>query len=236
MQANEPEIELSMVLPAYQEADNLRQILPELTEVLNSLDVSWEVLVVDTMEPMDQTREVCQNHPGVVYLNRTDGNHFGDAVRTGISHTKGRYILFMDADGSHQTEVIPQLFSLRGPKKVIVASRYVEGGQTENPKLLIFMSAIVNLVYSFVLRIKCKDVSNSFKLYPGKILRGLTLKSNNFDVVEEILYKTIRQDRSFEIIEVPSVFKERIFGQTKRNLIVFMITYVFSLLKLRFSR
>jgi dolichol-phosphate mannosyltransferase len=111
----------------------------------------------------------------------------------------------------------------------------VEGGFTENSKVLILMSLIVNIGYRVVLGLKCKDVSNSFKLYPGKELRSLKLKCSNFDIVEEILFKMVRTNPRFKLTEVPFSFKKRMFGETKRNLFVFIFTYIVTLIRLRFS-
>lgn len=227
--------ELSVVLPAYQEAENLRVLLPRLAAVLGDLPGGAEVLVVDTMQPMDDTAAVSAA-AGAVYVNRAGGNAYGDAVRTGIARAQGCYILFMDADGSHDPEFIAEMFARRGPRNLVVASRYVAGGDTENPPSLILMSRLVNLVYALVLGIRCRDVSNSFKLYPAALIKPLILKCANFDVVEELLVKAARREPGLAIIELPFVFKKRQFGQTKRNLFLFMLTYLWSLVRLRFSR
>ncbi|MEK7692373.1 MAG: hypothetical protein AAB425_15265, partial [Bdellovibrionota bacterium] len=113
--------------------------------------------------------------------------------------------------------------------------RYVDGGSTENPTSLIWMSRILNWTYSFVLGLKCKDVSNSFKLYRGEALRGLDLYCDNFDIIEEILFKLSRANRDLRIREVPFAFKSRMFGETKRNLVVFIATYIITMVKLRLS-
>jgi dolichol-phosphate mannosyltransferase len=95
------------------------------------------------------------------------------------------------------------------------------------------MSIVLNLSYALVLGLRCKDVSNSFKLYRGERLRALTLRCDNFDVVEEILYKLKRRDPGLRIVEVPFTFKKRMFGETKRNLVLFIVTYLYTIVKLR---
>ena len=98
------------------------------------------------------------------------------------------------------------------------------------------MSKILNYIYSIVLNLKCKDVSNSYKLYRGDLLKKLELRCNNFDIVEELLFKLSRMNRNLRICEVPYVFKARMFGHTKRNLIAFMFSFAFTLMKLRFGK
>jgi dolichol-phosphate mannosyltransferase len=226
--------ELSIVIPAYREAENLRILLPRINSACGGLGVAFEVLIIDTMEPMDDTREVCQLD-NVRYINRRGGNRYGDAIRTGIAEALGKYVIVMDADGSHTPEFIPKLFAARAEAEVVIASRYVEGGDTDNPKYLILMSLVVNLIYSFVLNLHCKDVSNSFKLYRANDLKRLQLQCQNFDIVEEILFKLRRANKNMRILELPYTFKKRMFGETKRNLFLFMLTYVWTLVRLRLS-
>lgn len=227
--------EISIILPSFNEEENLRLLVPRIKEWCEGLHAGYEILVVDTQRPMDGTPELCAEE-GVTYVPRAGGNRYGDAVRTGIATSRGKYVLFMDADGSHPPHFLQELYALREEADIVVASRYVEGGYTENHKILIFMSLIVNLGYRLVLRLKCKDVSNSFKLYPGDALRSLSLNSHNFDIVEEILFKLMRSHPKFRIKEVPFSFKKRMFGQTKRNLAGFIFSYIVTLFKLRFSR
>lgn len=228
--ANNPE--LSVVLPAYHEAENLAVILPRLNVVLSGMGVPYEVVVVDAFKSVDDTHTVCRAN-GVRCVNRKNSDLFGDAVRTGISEARGEYVVFMDADGSHPPEFIPQLAAKRGEYDVVVASRYVRGGATDNPWALILMSRTLNLIYSLALNIKCADISNSFKLYRRNSLAGLDLYCSNFDIVEEILYKIVKTDPDTRIKEIPFTFERRKFGETKRNLFSFIISFAVTLVKLR---
>lgn len=221
-------------MPSYLEEENLRLILPRLQTTLKKMNINYEILVVDTKEPMDHTEAVCQEQ-GARYVRRTPSNTFGSAVRTGIDGAQGKRVLFMDADGSHAPEFIFDLYKNIDKADVIIASRYIHGGVTENSTSLKWMSRILNLTYSWVLGLKCKDVSNSFKIYKHAQLKELELKCENFDIVEEILYKLKVLNKNFTILEVPFTFKERMFGETKRNLMLFILTYVFTLIKLRFA-
>lgn len=228
-------LDLSVVLPAYQEEENLRLIIPRLQSTLTQTGLQYEIIVVDTATPMDKTELVCRE-PHIRYCNRQGGNNFGDAVRTGIEEAKGLHVLFMDADGSHTPEFIPSLLEFRDEFDVIVASRYVAGGHTENPSSLVWMSRILNMTYSLVLGLKCRDVSNSFKIYRSTQLKPIHLVCNNFDIIEEILFKLSRTFSDLKIKEVPFTFKKRLFGNTKRNLFKFILTFAKTLLRLRLMR
>lgn len=223
-------IDLSVVIPAYLEEENLLEILPRLIKVLAETGLSHEVLVIDTMQPIDNTPAVCKNLGSPIrYLNRTGGNNFGDAKRTGIGAAQGKWILFMDGDGSHSPEFIPRLLAHKDTADLVIASRYVAGGATENSASLVVISRALNIVYSIVLGIKCKDISNSFKLYRADVLKSLELKCDHFDIVEEIFVKYSAKVANPRIVEIPFVFKKRRFGETKRNLLLFVFSFLVTL-------
>lgn len=227
------DVEISIIMPSYKEESNLKELLLRINTVMSRLGIKYETLVVDTVNKMDATDEVCERNK-TTYINREPGNLYGDAVRTGIKYAKGEYIIFMDADGSHSPEFIEELVRYKDEADVIIASRYVKGGGTDNSRMLILMSLIVNIVYSKLLDLDCYDVSNSFKLYKAVLLRELKLSSGNFDIIEEILIKLKKRNKQLKIKEVPHYFKKRMYGKTKRNLIVFAFSYFFTLLKFKF--
>ncbi|MBI3928843.1 MAG: glycosyltransferase [Armatimonadetes bacterium] len=224
-------VEVSIVVPSYREEENLRLILPRIRRVMADTRLSYEMVIVDTMEAMDETETVCREL-GARYLPRSGGNSYGDAVRSGIAAAEGRYTVFMDADGSHTPEFLPNLLEHRSAYEVVIASRYVQGGGTEDRAMLVFMSRLLNLAYSLILNLNCKDVSNGYKLYRTDLLKAVPLSCSGFDVVEEILYKLNKRHR-IRIKELPYSFKRRMFGESKRNLPLFILFYLYTLIRLR---
>ncbi len=233
METNQ-EKDLSVILPAYHEEENLRVLLPRLNTVLKQTGLTYEILVIDTEFPLDNTQTVCKEQE-TAYWNRSGGNQFGNAIRTGIEKAQGRFSLFMDADGSHTPEFIPRLLAHKDDYDVVIASRYVAGGYTENSRALVWMSRLLNWTYGIVLNLKCKDVSNSFKIYRSQDLKALNLRCDNFDIIQEILYKLKCNNLQLRIYEEPFAFKKRMFGDTKRNLALFVVAYVVTMIRLRLS-
>jgi dolichol-phosphate mannosyltransferase len=223
--------ELSIVLPAYREAAALDALLPALKSQVAQLTPSHEIVVVDAERPIDNTGEICRIH-GVHHMHRTNGNTYGDAVRSGIQVARGEFVVFMDADGSHNPASLPSLWKERRKFDIVIGSRYIAGGKTENPAILVFMSWVVNVIFRTCFGLSCRDVTNSFRLYRGAQLRALNLRSNNFDIVEEILIKLCGRRFRASVIEVPVVFERRKAGESKRNLIAFAATYLGTLIHL----
>ena len=223
--------ELTIALPAYEEAANLEQLLPAIRIVLDGLGVPYEILVADTESPRDETPDVCARH-GVTYLSRVGGPLYSHAVRTALKASCGKWLIFMDADGSHSPEFIALLWNARAGADLVIASRYMAGGSTENPAILVFLSHLVNVIFRFTLGLHCADVSNSFRLYRGDDIRALRLECENFDIVEEILVTLCCVNSSYVVKEIPCVFRKRQAGKTKRNLATFAVSYLGTLVRL----
>ncbi|WP_420240107.1 glycosyltransferase (plasmid) [Telmatobacter bradus] len=219
-------------MPAYREAEALRKFLPMLVSSVKALSESSEILVADSMLPLDDTKEVCAQY-GVRHIYRMGGNAYGDAVRTGIDNSLGRYVLLMDADGSHNPGDLARLWNMRNEYDIVIGSRYIKGGSTENPAVLIWMSRILNYIYRFAFRLKISDVSNSFRLYKGEQLRSLKLQSSDFEIVEEILIRLTFGSSKATVTEVPVTFEQRKAGKSKRNLPAFMVKYLGSIMVMR---
>jgi dolichol-phosphate mannosyltransferase len=223
--------EITIALPAYEEAANLEILLPRLKAVLDGLGIGYQIVVADTEQPRDGTPAVCARH-GAVYLARVGGSLYSHAVTTALKASLGQWVVFMDADGSHSPEFIEKLWAERQNADLVIASRYMPGGRTENPFILVLLSKIVNVIFRFTLGLKCADVSNSFRLYRGKDLRALQLECENFDVVEEILVKLTCLHSTYRVKEIPFYFEKRKAGKTKRKLVAFAVSYLGTLFRL----
>lgn len=226
-------MDVSIILPSYLEAENLKTILPAIKNNLNNGGFSYEIIVVDTIEKMDETDFVCEKN-GVNYIHRENGNSYGDAVRTGISCANGTYCVFMDSDGSHNSKDIIEFYNQMTLNNydLVIGSRYCKGGFTDNSFILRAMSRILNITYTLVFGLRIKDISNSFRMYKTADLKKLNLECNNFDVVEEILIQLIYTNKNYYIKEVPIVFNKRDKGESKRNLVKFCFSYLSTMKRL----
>nr|MBC7244107.1 glycosyltransferase [Chloroflexota bacterium] len=220
-------MELSVVIPAWNEADNLVKLLPQLHAVLSNLGCEYEVLVVDN-HSADATEEVCRA-AGVVLLQQNEPG-YGGALWAGFGHASGEYILTMDADLSHTPDFIPLMWNERAKADVIVASRYVEGGSTDMPWYRHILSIILNRVYTRVLSLPIRDISSGFRLYRASILRSLDLQSKDFDALEEILIECYAQ--GYTILEMPMHYMPREQGKSKVKLLRFGIAYLNTLFRM----
>ena len=226
---------INVVIPAYKEAKNLQILLPKIHKVCQGMD--YDVIIVDTNIPMDDTQQICSQYANTKYIRRTPQNFYGDAIRSAILELNKEYVIFMDGDGSHPAEYIKTLYDNRNNADVVVGSRYIDKtvNNNRNSLPLRIMSTALNKTYSIIFGIKCLDISTSFKLYRAAELQRLNLKSNNFNVIQEIIVKLRKNKKDLKILEIPSPFFKRNEGESKRNYFTFIISYVITIFRLKFD-
>ena len=225
-------LDLSIVIPTLNESENLKSLIPEIKNIVYD-KLNFEIIIIDGVDIDEATFKIAKENK-VKYFNRSPNNDYGNAVRIGIQKSSGVSTLFMDGDYSHEPRFILNLYKLKN-NDVVIASRYVSGGKTDNLFFSEFLSKILNLFYSIVLNLNLKDVSNSFKLYETYKLKKLKLVCNHFDIIEEIIFKFKFKFKNAKIVEIPYHFKQRKYGKTKRNFFI-VVAYLFSILRLRFFK
>ncbi len=235
-------LRVSIVIPAYDEFENLKVLIPELHDAIRNLNeqgfICRVLIVLSRLETEEKCASLIQNAK-FEFIRRYPTDSFGDAIRSGFQHVAfdSDFVVTMDADGSHSPHTISKLLEVASHANVVVASRYVAGGTSANPPHLKFMSRLLNLVFRILMGIRCSDISTNFKVYRANDIMNTSLTCDNFDVIEELLVKIRRLHRDdFRIVEVPDHFDTRKFGKTKRKLGVFIAGYVLTLIRLRFGR
>lgn len=231
-------MKLSVVLLAYKEAENLRVIIPKVKSVVEQAHGdNYEIIVVDTPTALDDTPDVCREL-GAMYVNQEEPG-FGGAYRKGIAVSTGDALLFLDSDGSHNPDYITAMYNkyIEG-NDLVIGSRYTKGGSTIDAKSSQIMSHVLNFVFRIVLGVKIKDVSTNFRIYRAETVKDLKLTSTNYDVLEEIilLMRNKLGKKNFRYAEVPIHFTKRMFGESKRRLIPFIISYIKTLFRLCYLR
>ncbi len=221
---------VTVLIPCIKEDENLKFLLPKIKKVLYKYQ--YEIVVIGSKLKRDDSELISKNNL-VKFIRRKNNDNYGEAIRAGFRISKAEKIIVMDADGSHDPNFLVNLLHFSNSYELVIASRYIEGGDTENNYFLIFLSKILNICYSILLNISIKDISNSFRCYDARIIKNLKLYCNHFDILEEIIYKIIKNNKSVTIIELPFTFKKRKYGRSKRNLFL-SIVYFVTLIKIKF--
>ena len=116
----------SVVLLAYKEAENLKILLPQIHKVMEKLKDDYEVIVIDSAKPLDNTKEVCEKNNTLYYPQEEPG--YAGAFRTGIKYVTKKRMLVLDADGSHNPKNIADISRMfdRGGYDIVIGSRYTK--------------------------------------------------------------------------------------------------------------
>ena len=215
-----------VVIPTYNEADNLPPLTAELW-ALNIPDLS--ILVVDDNSPdgtADVVEQLGRENPGKIRVMRRPGKMgLGTAYKDGfrLALDQGaEAVVQMDADFSHSPSYIPQMLDLLTDYDCVVGSRYVPGGKTDEEWGIgrYLLSWWANSIYTrLILRLKIKDTTAGFKAWRRETLIGLGLDrihSNGYDFQVEMAYVTERL--GYRVIEIPIYFEDRRIGQSKMSM------------------
>src|SRR4051812_5707269 len=178
--------EISIVIPALNEQENLELLLPLIDDALQQPGIEAEVIVVDGGSK-DDSRGVAQRL-GARVIEQTDPG-YGGALSAGFAATGAPYVVTMDADLSHPPTFLKDFWEQRQSADLVIASRYVPGGQADMGAGRRVLSALLNRTYAIVLGIKLRDLSSGFRMYNRRVLTELDLRASDFDVLEEILVK-----------------------------------------------
>jgi dolichol-phosphate mannosyltransferase len=221
-------VDLTVVIPALDEAASLRELLPELRAALERMGLSFEIVVVDGGST-DDTRHVIESS-GATFLRQSQRG-YGNALAEGFAAARGDYVLTMDADYSHEPSFVANLWAARETADVVIASRYVRGGSAEMSLLRALLSRVLNRVYRSILDLEYRDLSSGFRLCRMSALAAVDPAGRDFDYLPELLVLLFTQ--GYRIREVPFRYRPRKKGRSHAKLLRFGWAYVRTLLRMR---
>jgi len=219
--------DLAVVIPAWNERENLELLLPALKEVLAGLGLTAEIVVADGGSH-DGTREAAERRGARVVLQEERG--YGGALLAGFAATGAPYIVTMDADLSHRPVFLEEFWKQRDEAEVLIASRYVAGGRADMGWFRRLLSRILNRTYRRALSLPLRDLSSGFRMYRRDALAGIRLQARDFDVLEEILIRV--HCEGWRILEVPFHYMARGSGRSHARLFEFGWAFLKTLVRM----
>ena len=212
-----------VVLPTYQEAENITAILDALLAVFDDAALDARVLVVDDGSP-DGTAELADRvgarDPRVSVLRRTTKEGIGPAYRAGFRHALqagAELVLEMDADFSHNPRDVPRLIAATRDADLVLGSRYAPGGGVARWGVVRRAISRSGCWYARrVLGVGVRDLTGGFKCFRRVVLETLPLDkvtAAGYVFQVEVTYRALVA--GFRVAEVPITFTDRILGQSK---------------------
>jgi len=217
--------ELSIVLPVYNEADNISAVLHGIGERVRT---SHEVLVVydtdsDTTIPAVRSLGV----PTVRLHRNASGRGVLNAMRSGIAASRAPLVLISMADGSDDPAVIDAMVArAKEGADVVAASRYVRGGrQVGGPVLKSLLSRTAGITLHLIAGLPIHDATSNFRLYRRSFLEHVTIESDGgFALAIELTVKAWLGGWKLE--EVPTVWRDRTAGTSNFRVRAWLPSYL----------
>lgn len=213
---------VAVVLPTYNESENIARLLTQLRQVLPES----RLYVVDDNSP-DGTGDIAERCAaelgGIEVLHRPGKQGLGSAYRQGFAHVIAQgadIVVSMDVDFSHDPLSIPaMLAAIDAGSDAVIGSRYVNGGGTKNwPLHRRLLSRWGNLYTGAVLGVKVRDCTSGFRAYRATALASIapeTTKAEGYAFLSELVVRLSR--RGSKISEVPILFVDRENGTSKMS-------------------
>ncbi len=210
---------ISVIVPTWNERDNIAPLLQGLEAALAGSD--FEVVVVDDNSP-DGTAEAVEAYaPGnerFRVVRRAGKLGLARAVLEGVRATRGDYVVMMDADLSHDPQVVPRLLQrLEEGYDVAVGSRYVAGGAASHwPWRRRLSSHVSILIARVLLGLRTRDLTSGFAAFRRRYLAELPTRysARGFKLLLEVLAVWPR----LRVAEEPITFGDRAMGESKYGL------------------
>ena len=210
-----------VVIPTYNEAGSIEQVL----DAVSAAAPSVSVLVVDDASP-DGTAELAQSaairNPRIQVMQRDSKQGLGSAYISGFQWGLQRqfeHFIEMDADLSHDPGDVPGLIEASKAGKVAVGSRYTRGGRVTGwSAWRHLLSRAANVYAKVLLGLPVNDSTSGFRCYPAQVLRDIaleTVEAEGYAFQIEMAYRAHRL--GYEIVEVPITFRERASGRSKMS-------------------
>ena len=204
---------LSIIIPAYNEADNILETLENVTKALAPLDLEHEILVIDDGSADETAALVTSNlhrFPHVTLLANERNMGFGWSYRRGVDAASLDHIVMVHGDNAWGHETLREFFSHTGQADLIVGyTRDMWGSRT---KTRTFISKAYTLVVNVITRRRLKYY-NGLQIHLASVLKSLRIRSSGYGFQSEVLVKGLR--RTNTLVEVPMELTERAKGESK---------------------
>lgn len=224
-------MDISIVIPTYNESENLPILIEKIQEVLDSNKIEGKIIVVDDDSPdktWETANELKNSYGNLEVLRRRDKRGLSSAVLDGFAISESTIMGVMDADLSHPPEKIPELVEpiISGDADITIGSRYIDEGEIEKwPFLRKLSSRLATLAACKLTSVK--DPMSGFFFLRRDVIENTELNPKGFKIGLEILVRGKYEN----VMEVPIKFRDRIYGETKLSQTV-VVDYLIHLARL----
>jgi len=213
----------SIILPTYNERQNLPLIISMIQHTFTTNSLVWEVVIVDDNSP-DKTGDVAEQlqsiigRDNIVVLRRAGKLGLGSAYRDGLKKCTGNWVILMDADFSHHPKFIPSFIAKQKKTNcdIVTGSRYIPGGGVHGWDLRRKLtSRVANFIANTLLSPGVSDLTGSFRLYRRPVIESIMSKVVSTGYVFQMEIMVRAKQLGYSIEEIPITFVDRVYGESK---------------------
>ena len=213
-------IDLSIIVPCYNESENVVNTVEKIVTALADRPETWELIMVNdgsTDDTFEVMQRVAKEDSRVVPAGYPKNGGRGKALRTGFREARGEIICSTDADLSYKADYILDLLDALAEDPdidFVLGSPYMPGGGTENvPKNRLFISRMGNRVLQFTVNRDIYTFTCVFRAYRREVIDAIVLESDGKEIHLEILSRAL--GAGYRVKEVPAVLTARQRGKSK---------------------
>lgn len=208
---------ISIVIPTYNEAENIGDMLQSVRNIVSDREIEFVVIDDNSEDGTAEIVEGLKSEIGNLKLIKREGKSgIGSAYKRGFQDAEGDIVVQMDADFSHRPEDIPKLLSaIEDGNDIAIGSRYVEGGDRNDPLLRRINPLIGRFLYTYILKSPVRDFTSGFKAYKNDVARRIPEYElpDGFHFQAASLMKLVKEGKTTQ--EVPIEFRPRRAGEPK---------------------
>ena len=210
--------DLSVIIPTFNEEENIAAIIGAVNEVFRQSGIRGEVLVVDDSSK-DRTipivQEIAGQNGNVRLIVRKDDHGLSQSVVEGFGKARSDILQVIDADFSHPPELIPRFYeAVRDGADIAIGSRYMKGGDIEQWPLKRRVISLGATAFGRVLFPEVTDPVSGFFAVRREVVAGAPLAPRGYKILMEV----VGRGRWHSFVEIPFVFKDREEGTSKLRL------------------
>jgi dolichol-phosphate mannosyltransferase len=213
-------IDLSIIIPCFNEEEGIPHLWDRLNPVLDDLKntMNVEMVFVDDGSTDNTNRlleDYCKGKENFRLITHKVNKGIGAALRTGFQNAKGEIIVTTDSDCTYSPTEIPRIIEcLTDEYDIVTASPYhPEGGAENVPRYRLFLSKGVTWLYSMRVGSNIHTYTSMFRAYRRKTIEEIEFEADDFIVTVEFLVRSLK--RGYKIHEMPATLHSRIYGVSK---------------------
>ncbi len=206
---------ISIIIPTYNEADNIKPIIDQIS--LNLKKLPYEIIIIDDDSP-DKTWQLAQKlaakNKSIKVFRRLNERGLTSAFNYGIKKAKGSIIGWLDADLSHPPKLLKKMLLKLKTHDAVIASRYLKDAKDDRGLLAaVILSRIINLLAQLLLFKDITDYTSGYIVVKSKFLKNFKLTGDYGEYFIDTIFNLKKQQA--RIIEIPYISINRLHGQSK---------------------